>query len=286
MEQENPSRSIPQQIQREVRQRCGFGCVICGFPIYDYDHMKEWSKVKEHIAEDITLLCPEHHREVTSGILPREVVIKANESPFNLRQGHSKPMGLYYAGDTCEFLIGGNQFTMDSPQGVAGQMAPIMVDGMPLLNFIFIDGHLLLNVQLYDENNEVILYIKENQLVYGIETWDIQMVGKTLTIREKARKILVNMTFETPNKVIIDKARLLFNGAEILIKKNVMLIGNDVCHIQGTTFSNIPIGVCIGNNPYTASVGVYLTHVNRYLKQSDEASELEKDILNETLKTQ
>ncbi|PGN13198.1 cell division protein [Bacillus cereus] len=278
---DNPSRAIPQSIQREVRQRCGFGCVICGNPIFDYDHMKEWSKVKEHVAEDITLLCAEHHRAVTTRLLPRKVVLEANENPYNLSQGHSTPMKLYYAGNTCEFFIGGNRFIMDSPKGFPGQLVPIMVDGIPLLNFIFVGGQLLLNVQLFDENNEVILLIKENQLVYGIESWDIQMVGRTLTIRERARKILVNITFETPNKVIVDKARILYNGAEILIKQDEMLVGNTMCYMKNNTFKNIPIGVCIGDTPYPALVGISLSDINRYSKQSEKTSKLEKEILNE-----
>jgi len=49
------SRNISLPIQREVRQRCGFGYVICGFPLYGYDHLKDWANFKEHIANDITL---------------------------------------------------------------------------------------------------------------------------------------------------------------------------------------------------------------------------------------
>ena len=63
--------AIPSGIQREVRQRCGFGCVICGMPLYEYEHMKEWAIVREHVADDITLLCDQHHREKTSGLLPK-----------------------------------------------------------------------------------------------------------------------------------------------------------------------------------------------------------------------
>ncbi|QIW17176.1 HNH endonuclease [Bacillus thuringiensis] len=281
MNQDNPSRTIPQPVQREVRQRCGFGCVICGFPIYDYDHMKEWSKVREHVAEDITLLCPEHHRAVTQGLLPRQAVLEANQNPFNLRQGHSKPMGLYYEGDFCEFLIGGNKFTMDSPKGEMNQMIPIMVDGLPLLSFILLDGRLLLNAQIFDENNEVILLIHENQIVYSISQWDIQFVGKTLTLREKARKILINIIFETPNKVIIDKARLLCNGVEILVKEEVMVIGDNRSFMIGCHFDNCQGGVVIGSNPYQIGAGLAITHVNRYLKSSD-SHELMKEVLEET----
>jgi len=39
-ELEKPTcRNIPLPIQREVRQRCGFGCVICGTLLYEYDHI-------------------------------------------------------------------------------------------------------------------------------------------------------------------------------------------------------------------------------------------------------
>jgi hypothetical protein len=82
-----PSRNIPEPIKREVRQRCGFGCIICGFPLYEHDHMKEWALVQEHVAEDLTLLCDKHHKEVTNGFLPREKVIEANENPYNLKEG-------------------------------------------------------------------------------------------------------------------------------------------------------------------------------------------------------
>ena len=51
-------RNIPAEIKRQVRQRCGFGCIICGLPIYEYEHMEEWAKVKRHRTEEITLLCP------------------------------------------------------------------------------------------------------------------------------------------------------------------------------------------------------------------------------------
>ena len=97
---ERNNRNIPRPIQREVRQRCGFGCVICGFPLYEYDHLKDWANVKEHIANDIILLCDRHHREVTSGLLPRRKVIEANKIPYNFKTGKSKPYVLHYEGNS------------------------------------------------------------------------------------------------------------------------------------------------------------------------------------------
>jgi hypothetical protein len=87
---ENPtSRNIPLPIQREIRQRCGFGCIICGLPLYEYEHMEGWASVKRHVAEEITLLCDKHHKEKTNGLLPLDMVREAINNPYNLREGIS-----------------------------------------------------------------------------------------------------------------------------------------------------------------------------------------------------
>jgi hypothetical protein len=60
---EEISRNIPFPIKRKIRQRCGFGCVICGLPLYEYEHLLGFAKVKRHVEKEITLLCDQHHRE-------------------------------------------------------------------------------------------------------------------------------------------------------------------------------------------------------------------------------
>jgi hypothetical protein len=167
----NP-RNIPLPIQREIRQRCGFGCVICGLPLYEYEHMLGWTNVQRHVANEITLLCDQHHREKTGGLLPIEAVTQANASPYNLREGTSKPYNLHYSGDECEAVIGSNRFTTQD-QGYGTVMIPLLVDGTPLLAFILADGHLLLNLNLYDEYNRLVLRIRNNQLLYSVAPWDI-----------------------------------------------------------------------------------------------------------------
>src|SRR5690606_23481389 len=104
------SRNIPLDVKRKVRQRCGFGCVICGFPLYEYDHMKQWSEVKEHIADDITLLCDTHHKMVTNKMISREQISQYNFDPFTLRQGRSSTLPLYYEGKNCSISMGTSIF--------------------------------------------------------------------------------------------------------------------------------------------------------------------------------
>ena len=61
---------IPESMKREVRQRCGFGCVICGMPLYTYEHMLGYVNVDRHVAEELTLLCYQHQYERTQRKLP------------------------------------------------------------------------------------------------------------------------------------------------------------------------------------------------------------------------
>jgi hypothetical protein len=101
------SRNIPLPVQREVRQRCGFGCVICGLPLYEYEHLLGWANVHRHLSEEITLLCDQHHKEKTNGLLPIEDVMEANRSPYNLRDGVSKPYDLHLAVKAQKSLLVG-----------------------------------------------------------------------------------------------------------------------------------------------------------------------------------
>lgn len=259
----NPSRNIPEPIKREVRQRCGFGCVICGLPIYDYDHLKQWAIVKEHVADDITLLCPSHHREVTSGRLPRDMVLEANKAPYNFKHGRSTPTILYYQGDSCDFIIGNNKFSMDE-RSRHKQLIAFMVDGIPILSFNFDQGHLLLNAVLFDERNFPILNIFNNQLVYALDQWDIKLTGKKLIIRSGLRKVFLEITFETPNIVIINSGRLLCNGVEIKVDKGWVIVGNSQELLIGSAYRNFHCCYNIGYDPHKLSSAIRTPHVNRY----------------------
>ncbi|USH04026.1 hypothetical protein K6Q96_08585 [Grimontia kaedaensis] len=278
-ETEFTSRNIPLPIQREVRQRCGFGCVVCGMPLYEYEHMEEWAEVKRHVADEITLLCDQHHREKTAGLLPKEVVAYANSDPFNLRKGASKPYNLHFAGKTAEIVVGGNSFTCED-HGYGTAMVPLSVDGTPLIGLVLTDGHLLLNLVVFDECNVPILHIKNNQLLYSIEPWDIQLVGKKLTVREAARKILIEIEFMPPNKVIINKGRFLRNGVEVLIRPSNILVTNNNTLISGCRAHNCFGGLILGYHEKPIGGFMSISGISRYLGSRTEALKFEKESMS------
>ena len=275
------SRNIPLPIQREVRQRCGFGCVICGIPLYEYEHMEEWAKVKRHVAEEITLLCDKHHREKTAGLLPKVDVSTANKNPYNLREGVSKPYALHFSGNEAQIEIGGNSFTCKD-EGYGTAMVPISIDGIPLIGLILADGHFLLNFIIFDECNIPILHIKNNQLYYSTSPWDIQLVGTTLTIREAQRKILLEINFCPPNKVIINRGRFLKNGVEVLIRPTNILITNNSMLVKNCHAINCYGGLIIGHHDKPIGGFMCVQGVNRYLGDRKNALTFEKEALQKT----
>ena len=61
-----------------MRQHCRFGCVICGCPIFQIDHMTPYERVHVHELANLTALCPNHHADKTSGRLAEPQVRAAN----------------------------------------------------------------------------------------------------------------------------------------------------------------------------------------------------------------
>jgi trigger factor len=274
------SRNVPLPIQRAVRQRCGFGCVVCGMPLYEYEHLLGWANVHRHVAAEITLLCDQHHRERTSGLLPIEAVHQADADPHNLREGVSKPYSLYYEGESCEVLIGNSSFTTRD-EGYGTLMVPISVDSTPLIGFILADGHLLLNLNLFDESNNCIMRIVNNQLSYSSDPWDIQLVGRNLKVRAGHRRLLVDMTFDPPNRVRLNQGRLLRNGVEILVRPGYVLITNNCMLVSGMTAVNCAYGLKIGPHLDDLGAAMAIESIPRYLGDTKAAIRWAREAMRE-----
>ncbi len=80
---------IPAPIARQIRQQCGFGCVVCGLAFYDYEH---WNPPFEELdsepnAEGITIACPNHHR-AKGGLLSDDEYQACIANPKALQDGY------------------------------------------------------------------------------------------------------------------------------------------------------------------------------------------------------
>lgn len=244
------SRNIPEPMKREIRKRCGFGCVICGSIIYDYDHMlNDWSVINEHVAADITLLCPTHHREKTNGLLTRAQVEESNRNPFSLNKNFSSPYILNYSGNIAEVVIANNVFTNHHliEDRYSEYIAAILIDGEPIVGFRFEDEKLLLYIQIFNEYNEQVLIIDANQLIFKPDVWDIDLRGNKLIIREGIRKIILDVEFFPPNKIVIAKAKIRFNGVRLELKGDHYVLNGRKSFTFASNLVSSMVGISVGS---------------------------------------
>ncbi|WP_426154182.1 HNH endonuclease signature motif containing protein [Pseudomonas sp. DC3000-4b1] len=237
----DPSRRPPSAIRQEVRQRCGFGCVICGMPLYEYEHMEEWAKVRRHVASEITLLCDSHHREKTNKLLPIEKVREADKNPYNLQIGRSNPFKLWYSGTVAEIVIGGNSFENDFT--MYPTFSAIVIDGISLLDFSIQDGQLLLSAVVFDESGKCVLEIHENSLEYSVAAWDVEFTGTTLTIRQGFRKILFEIELSPPNKIQVTRGVICLGQVTVEVRKDAVVNLYNGSTISGMRGGNNGVGI-------------------------------------------
>ena len=236
---------ISEIIKREVRQRCGFGCVICGLPLYEYHHIVPWEKVKIHEAKNLTLLCDSHHKMV-GNLLPDEKIIRDNSNPINLRKGWSSDLELFFEGDKCKVCLGNNFFYSNFKRFTYS--IPIVIDGFPIIMFELIDGMLFFSIRLNNRANNLVLEIVRNELSYSVSPWDISLIGNTLTIRERLNDVFIRMRINLPNEIVIDSAHIYFNGIELNIKPKRIMVTGDDSNFQKNIVEEAPFGISIGGN--------------------------------------
>lgn len=236
-------------MKRAVRQRCGFGCVLCGVPIYHYDHVAPYQDVGEHAAENLTLLCPTHHQEKTSGLLDAGTVRAANAEPFNRRRGRTDtaPHRLSATWTAPRFVLAGNTFIWPGP------FSAIQVHGTTLLGFRREDGGLLLQVRLFDSTDTEILTVDDGELILSTESWDIDWHGGTFVVRSAPRRISIEVDFSPPNLVKISRGRVVHRGKIVEFSPNGLSLG---AAAPAVTFSGCIFRCAVGIVAEDAGIAV------------------------------
>jgi trigger factor len=217
---------IDSDIKREVRKRCGYGCVVCGSPFpLDYDHITEWSEVLEHKAENITLLCSKHHAEKTRGILPLEMVVECNNNPYAIRYPEKIRSIIYFKKNVATIKIATNELYVDIHDGA--MIYPFIVYKRVPFHFIVEDGNLLLSGEFHDKKGDVIVKIDKNEVQFATQKYDIELVGQKIIIRERKGIILLKINVNPSDAIIdIEYARFDHRDISINLLKSKLLIKN------------------------------------------------------------
>lgn len=184
--------AIPEDVKRTVRQECYFGCAICGMPFFEYDHIEEYSLVKEHAVANLVLLCPNHHAAKTTGKLSVERLVEARANPANADRGHSKHGFSLEPTRVVEVFLGSNSVECSFPDGNGVHQA-IWINGK---NFFLIHSDnywLTVSILLTDGVGTPILIIDKGEIVISTRVWDYSYEGRTVRVRHGLGQILLQM---------------------------------------------------------------------------------------------
>lgn len=236
-------RHISNATKRGVRKRCGFGCVFCGRPFYEYDHVVPLSEGGTNDVDNITLLCHNHHGEKTRGLVSVEDVTAASGDPANLKVGATSPMKILSGAQTMAVQLGENEFA--SP---GGKFVPLMVDGVPMLGVEVIDDHALLHLLLVDASNQVVLRVFRSEIMISAQAWDVTWQQNWLEVRASARDVMLRAQFDPSGALNVEQAQLYYNGVSIKIAEGVLTLAGQQLSVQGSSFRS-PIGLAVGHLP-------------------------------------
>lgn len=79
---------IPEDVKRRLRQEAGCGCCKCGLPMIQYHRIIPREVEDHNRPEDMMVLCPNHHWEVTSGAMLEDEQRNYKAHPFNMDRGY------------------------------------------------------------------------------------------------------------------------------------------------------------------------------------------------------
>ena len=195
--QYNLSRRIPDSIKLQVRQRCGFGCVLCGSVLVEYHHFDpEFVDATAHNPEGITLLCNPHHNETLKKktALTADEVREANANPHAKRYGANKISGMW-RNRNPSFVVGWTTIRKNIYWGehiLFGVMPPE-----------FPGGAVRITANLWDQNMKLMLSIQNNEWKFSNGYLDIHETGNDLTIKLPDGRIALKIEQYGEGKIII-----------------------------------------------------------------------------------
>jgi len=180
------NRDIPEEIKRQLRQEAGFGCCICGNPVFQYHHITDWALTKSHDLLDMMVLCPNHHHEATVRALVEQEQRRWKKRPLNIVNGYVD--GLLKITELGVAVEVGTNY-------LVGPGFKFVVDGAPLLALdLDSDGRLQLSLDLYDAADSLLLQIHNNEWLTGDPMpWDVEFSHRRFILRRKSGEVTLSI---------------------------------------------------------------------------------------------
>lgn len=217
-------RNIPQNIKEAVRKRDRFGCIICGIPVIEFDHVDPpFKDARSHDKDAIVCLCPNCHAKKSKGFISAEFLKKAMAAPFNSNKQYINYRLFDGATLSPRIFIGQNEL---HEIGEA-----IQIYGNHILGFStnrFDTEKFFMSLNLCDQYKRKIISIEEDELIFKSDMYDFEINGTKISAAN--RECEFNLEFLLKDGAIhIRNLYYYFDIFKLLIvrKKQFIFITSD-----------------------------------------------------------
>lgn len=248
------SRTIPPDVRAQIRIDAGFGCVICGTPFVDYEHIEpEFNNAHVHDPTKMTLLCTGCHGKVTGKRKSKKKVWEAKANPICKKDGFVREI-LEPTQEEVKVLVGNSVFTISN--------IILSVAGKPIIWFEPSSNSfepILLNAIFHNEKSIPIAYVCRNIFRGLVSGSDIVGTAARLEIRPEPRNIALVLESKGDEPIWLKRLNMTYQNMNIKINKKGELKfedGNSSFTFGGGNISGFGSGMVIGNVPATRHVGV------------------------------
>jgi hypothetical protein len=258
------SRKIPPHIKREVRKRCGFGCIICGCGLIQYEHVDpEFHEAKSHDPESIVTLCPTCHASVTSKFWSKERVKRHAMEPACLKEGFLKHVFDFYSDGHPSVQFGG-ALLKNCP-------TPMEIFGTPLLKIKPPEcdgGPFLLSGTFCDKSGSPTLKIIDNEWVAYADSWDVEVSAGGITVRNGPRDIVLRLRVEPPHTLVVERLKMTYGFINIDVTGDELIINTNTftgCIMDGCAvgFSLYPLQRSVVDPRFTPLATIVKRQIER-----------------------
>lgn len=260
---QNLSRSIPEAVKREVRQRDGFGCIVCGSAFYQYDHLgTEFKDAESHDPQQIVLLCGGCHDRKNRGALSTETLQMHARSP-RCRQ--------------TNFSWGPLDVSLEPPVIVLGTLTAVNVrslltiDGEDVFSIappLVPHGPFTVNASLYDKDGRRTIKIVNNEFQAEVSNWDVEIAGPRVAVRSAPGKFDLVIRMEPPHRLVIERLDMVYKnfsiqcreGRDTIIERAGVLLS-----ATSATFDGCDIAICVSGSSLSMGVGGGSIHIGQMI---------------------
>lgn len=211
-----PSRYIPAQIRRELRQEANFGCAFCGTPVIQYHHIIPYSEIEKHIPEEMVALCPNCHAEADAGSITREELYEAKESPHNT---DIVDYMFYFEPQPPILLLGSAHVEF----GERGTISLLRIKGEDIISARYVQDRLHFDIHFFSEDNDLIASITDGEWWAKTDNlWDLKYKKTWLKIWNSNEEVGLKLEYNPDNRHISFKGKFYYDGDEVLITPSKM----------------------------------------------------------------